>query len=91
VLLTSILGLALVASVAVAILLAWDKRRAVRGGRRIPESTLHTLELLGGWPGSLVARRLLRHKTVKGRYRAMFALCAITHVVVAGLLLQRLG
>jgi uncharacterized membrane protein YsdA (DUF1294 family) len=75
----------------VAVLLAWDKRQAVRGGRRVPESTLHTLELLGGWPGSLLARRLMRHKTVKGRYRATFALCATTHVVVAALLLHRLG
>lgn len=90
-LLRSVLVLALIASLAVALLLAWDKRRAVRGGRRIPESTLHTLELLGGWPGSLVARRLLRHKTVKGRYRAIFALCATVHVVVAALLLHRLG
>ncbi len=39
-----------------------DKRRAESGGWRIPESTLHLLELAGGWPAELPAQQCSRHK-----------------------------
>jgi uncharacterized membrane protein YsdA (DUF1294 family) len=82
------LGLAtLVCGVAVAIALAIDKRRATRGAWRVSERTLHTLELCGGWAGSLIARRLLRHKTRKGSYRVMAAAIALLHAAAWVLLL----
>lgn len=49
--------------------MALDKRAARRGLSRIPEKTLHALELAAGWPGSLLASKLLRHKSVKPSYR----------------------
>ncbi|MCX6951656.1 MAG: DUF1294 domain-containing protein [Verrucomicrobia bacterium] len=42
-----------------------DKRRAVAGGDRTPEATLHLAALLGGWPGALLAQQRYRHKTAK--------------------------
>ena len=46
-------GYALV-SIVTFVVYGFDKRRAVHGGRRVPERTLHGLELLGGWPGALL-------------------------------------
>lgn len=49
-----------------------DKSAARQGRRRTPESTLHLLSLLGGWPGGLVARHAFRHKTTKQPFRSVF-------------------
>ena len=58
--------LILLMSLLTLVVYAWDKRQAIRGGWRVPEARLHLLELCGGWPGALVARQWLRHKTQKG-------------------------
>jgi len=63
---------------------AVDKRAASRrGARRIPERTLHLLELFGGWPGSLLAQQWLRHKTLKASYRRVFWSIVGLHLTVA--------
>jgi uncharacterized membrane protein YsdA (DUF1294 family) len=49
-----------------------DKRRAQRRQWRTRESTLHLLELAGGWPGGLAAQILLRHKLRKPGYQILF-------------------
>jgi uncharacterized membrane protein YsdA (DUF1294 family) len=55
---------------------ALDKSAAGRAARRTPERTLHLLSLLGGWPGALLGQRLLRHKTRKLPFLAVFWLTA---------------
>ena len=42
-----------------------DKTCAVENRRRIPESDLLMLALIGGSPGALLARAMFRHKTRK--------------------------
>lgn len=87
-LLAAVFLISLAASVVVFLLMGFDKRRSHRGGRRVPEATLHLFELLGGWPGSLLASRIFRHKTRKRSYRIAFWLCAAGHLSVSLLLLR---
>jgi uncharacterized membrane protein YsdA (DUF1294 family) len=57
-----------------------DKRRASRGEWRISERALHTIELLGGWPGAWIAQRMFRHKWRKTQYVLVFWLIVAVHM-----------
>jgi uncharacterized membrane protein YsdA (DUF1294 family)/cold shock CspA family protein len=61
-----------------------DKEAAQNGRQRTPESRLHLLALAGGWPGALYAQQLLRHKSSKESFRAVYR-------VTVGLNLAGLG
>lgn len=71
-------------SVATFRLYAYDKRQAMKGGWRVPETSLHLAEIAGGWPGAFLAQRRFRHKSSKGAYLAIFW-CVILLHQVAGL------
>ncbi|MDG9922999.1 MULTISPECIES: DUF1294 domain-containing protein [unclassified Pseudomonas] len=49
-----------------------DKQSARKGRWRTPENSLHIAELLGGWPGALVAQQVFRHKTRKLSFQLVF-------------------
>lgn len=70
---------------------AVDKTAAARGGRRIPESTLHALAAFGGWPGALIAQQYLRHKSTKAEFRAVFWATVVINVVGFVLLCSPIG
>lgn len=58
-----------------------DKFAAGRGYRRTPENSLHLADLLGGWPGALVAQQQFRHKTVKAAFQRMFWTTVVINLV----------
>lgn len=50
----------------------YDKMQARNLEWRVKETTLHTLELLGGWPGALVGQHYFQHKTRKRAFQIPF-------------------
>jgi len=59
-----------------------DKKRALSSRWRIPEIYLHLLELMGGWPGALLAQRNFRHKLSKTSYQRVFWGIVVLHGLV---------
>lgn len=63
----------------------WQDKSAAQQGRwRISENTLHLWALLGGWGGAWVAQQVLRHKSRKASFRAMFWAPVVLHCVAVG-------
>jgi len=58
-----------------------DKKRAQTNQWRISESSLHTLEILGGWPGALIAQKELRHKNKKATYQSVYWSIVVLHYI----------
>ncbi len=82
---------ALAMSVVALVAYGVDKSAARRKGRRIPESTLHLLALLGGAPGALVGMYAFRHKTAKLSFQLVFWGIALGQVALVLWLWGRLG
>lgn len=69
-------------------LYALDKSAAGRQMQRTPEARLHLVDLVGGWPGGLIAQQFLRHKTVKASFQRMFWITVVLNVAGVAWLLQ---
>lgn len=70
---------------------AYDKRQAQTGGWRTPESSLHTVAVLGGWPGALLAQQWLRHKSSKVPFRRVFWATVVLNMLAFIVLLSPAG
>jgi len=57
-----------------------DKSRAINDEYRVSEQILHTLSLLGGWMGALLAQQRLRHKNRKLSFQITFWITVIVHI-----------
>ena len=80
-------GFYTLASVVTFLFYGLDKRAATRGGWRTSEARLHLFELLGGWPGALLAQRVFRHKTRKAEFQVVFYLAVAANLGALGWLL----
>ena len=59
---------------------AFDKSAAMNDRWRTTEQSLHLLEVLGGWPGALLAQQWFRHKSRKLSFRFEFWLCVLVNI-----------
>ena len=79
-----VLGLFFVLSMVTFGAYAMDKSAARKGRWRTKEKTLHFFALFGGWPGAIVAQRLLRHKSKKLSFQIYFWLTVAFNFVALG-------
>jgi uncharacterized membrane protein YsdA (DUF1294 family) len=77
------LGVVVLASLLSLVMYRVDKQRAGQGHQRIPERTLHLIDVVGGWPGGWYARRTYRHKTQKLSFRIVFGLTVVVHAALS--------
>lgn len=80
-----------VISIVTFLLYRYDKDAAQHGRWRTKESSLLLLGLAGGWPGAVVAQRVLRHKTRKRSFQTAFWGTVVINCVVLGWLLTDTG
>jgi len=66
---------------------AEDKRRALQHQWRISNFYLHCFEILGGWPGALLAQNAYRHKLKRGTYQNGFWAIVALHGIGWGVYL----
>ena len=86
-----ILYLYLAASTFTFLVYAKDKWAARSGRWRTKESSLHTLALIGGWPGALIAQQLLRHKSRKNAFQFAFWATVVVNCAAFGWLFTAEG
>lgn len=84
----AVVWLYLIASALAFCAYALDKSAAQKDQWRIKESTLH---FLGGWPGALVAQKVLRHKSKKQSFRIVFWITVFINCAVFYWLLTPAG
>ncbi len=77
-----LMGYLAVMNTAAFALFAADKRRAVKGRRRVPESTLLTVCALGGSLGALLGMHCLHHKTKHPKFYLLVPTLFLLHAAV---------
>src|SRR3954454_6453657 len=64
-----VVGYAVIVNLLAYAAMVFDKARAESKSRRVPESTLLKLAMIGGSVGTVIAQQTIRHKTRKEPFR----------------------
>ena len=67
--------------------MALNKKRAIRGRRRVPEKTLLLMAILGGSIGEFVGMFTQHHKTKHISFYLAYVLTAVMHIFLCWLLM----
>ena len=71
-------------------MMAVDKKKAVKGMRRISEKTLMIWAFIGGAFGMLISSRLFHHKTKKNLFRMGLPIFLTIHIIIIFFILSSL-
>ncbi|MDR1641143.1 MAG: DUF1294 domain-containing protein [Clostridiales bacterium] len=71
-------------TVALFVLMGYDKSRAIRKEWRVKENTLFTFAFLGGFAGGLAGMFIFRHKIRKLGFQLGFPAALLLHAVIWG-------
>jgi uncharacterized membrane protein YsdA (DUF1294 family)/cold shock CspA family protein len=85
------IGVYTIMSVLAFIMYAKDKNAAERDKWRTPESTLHAISFVGGWPGAGISQSFLRHKSKKVSFRVTYWITVIANCGALWLLITPEG
>lgn len=80
-------GFYVCASVLCFVMYALDKRAARAGRRRWSERSLLLAGLAGGWPGAMLAQRLVHHKRSKASFMWRFYVTVVLNLAALAALL----
>lgn len=64
------------------IIMGLDKLFAIKHKERIPEIVLLSISFLGGSIGSILGMIIFRHKTKKWKFKILFTLFLIMHILI---------
>jgi uncharacterized membrane protein YsdA (DUF1294 family) len=77
-----VIGYALAVNLLAYAAMVFDKARAENNSRRVSESTLLSLAIIGGSIGTVIAQQTIRHKTRKEPFRSQLAGIILLQILV---------